>query len=781
MHTLSHIRRHQPLPLAAAAALLGCWADSWAGRLWLLAAALLLAACLRKQAPLFLLGVFVCFWLRSSLFFGPMAALPFSSKPLTFDAVVCQLPPSGGQTRVLMRTRSFGWPVMLRLAGDWPLSPGDRVRLTGRLVPAQGARNPGGFDSARWYRSQGWAGDVCPVSRQAVQVLSPGHSRERGFLSLNQTIRQRLQAQLPAASAGLLLALVTGQGDQLPQADRLAIQQAGLAHLTAVSGLHVLCLLGPVRWLLEKLGWHFRIRLLVQLLVLVGFGCLTGWPLSVVRAVIMTGWHLAGRLFLRPVSRLHTGALAFLCLLAWRPGAFLQAGFWLSFTATAAVLGPAPLLARKLGRLLPAPLGFLSRPLAAGCCAQWASLPWLMLFYGQVNGLALVTNLLAGPLIQLVLSACLLTAPLWLPGCPAFLSSLVFKGLNVGLALFLNLSRETARFRWLSVSSRQVWLWLPLFVAGLLLWLWHRKSLPPAAVTGRLLACLAVCVVLLQLTVFRPIDAFWAFDVGQGDALLLCSQNRALLVDGGNPGQGYQVLVPALDRLGFKRVAALASHAHDDHTGGLLDLVNLGRISRLLIPDGCLEAGPDAAALQVLVARCRELGVPVQTVTARDTITLTRSLVIEVLDPPLTAEQVRQGAADGNAWSLILLARFPGGRVLLTGDCTPQAEQRLLQARLWPRADVLKVAHHGAGLTTTSDLLQAVSPQLAVISVGSRNPYGHPAPALLARCQAAACTITRTDKQGAVRIRFKAGRLSVQTAVEEEDHGATDPARTQLQ
>jgi competence protein ComEC len=136
------------------------------------------------------------------------------------------------------------------------------------------------------------------------------------------------------------------------------------------------------------------------------------------------------------------------------------------------------------------------------------------------------------------------------------------------------------------------------------------------------------------------------------------------------------------------------------------------------------------------------------------------NIFLTVLAPPDDPRISREAIADGNAWSLLLLAELSGRSLLLTADCTADAEKRLVDQEAWPQVDVLKVAHHGSAYTTQPAMLDQVRPAVAVISVGA-NWYGHPAGAVLERLQESGCAVYRTDESGAVCIRFSPDRLDI--------------------
>jgi competence protein ComEC len=258
-------------------------------------------------------------------------------------------------------------------------------------------------------------------------------------------------------------------------------------------------------------------------------------------------------------------------------------------------------------------------------------------------------------------------------------------------------------------------------------------------------------------------------DVGQGDAILVRGPDgRALLVDtgGGGPGRsdrGERVVLPALRRAGITRLTALAlTHGDPDHSGGLASLLEGIPIDTVWVP-----AGTEDAEWQrpIVVA-----GVPRLALARGDRLWM-GPLLVRVLHPPHDDPDGPPWVSDANNASLVLRVEWGLAAVLLTGDAEQPAETDALAARLPLAAPILKVGHHGSRYASSAPFLAAVTPRLALISVGERNPFGHPNPAALARLAAAGATVYRTDYEGAIEVTSDGAHLWV--------HREVDPGRTE--
>lgn len=666
-----------------------------------------------------------------------------------------------------------GIPVYL-VSSDL-LEDGSRISVRVRGSRPSGQRNPGGFDEARWLAGQGIFLKAEPLSARSTVLLlpAPRWSLRRWGAALRRLFGSLAQAMLPADRAALLSGLLLGDTDGLSDADRYAFRESGLAHLTSVSGANVAYVLLPVTSLLRRSGLRRSGRLWLTLAALAAFGFITGWQTGVTRAIFMSAAVAGARLFRRRADAGSTLALAVLVLLTFRPLSALSAGFWLSAAATAALIyGSGPLAETLTGRLPVRIPESLVRLLATSLCAQLAVLPMLSRISGNLFLPGLLVNLPASPLAGLitVLASVLLPAAALMNGLPAVFPSWLLpwlaRSLRVCLDLLAGLAAQSARLRFgrLFCSQINLFFWL----AGLFLLLailLHLNSRRLRRQRCCRLLAFAACPLLLaglawNILAWRSLPAVqvWFLDVGQGDAILIRTRSGAtVLIDGGRSGCGYQVVLPAMDALAISRIdLVIATHGHDDHAGGLIELLESRRAACLILPAGLAEAGGPGHASGLeqdlvggLVKTSVQAGIKVQTVQARDTIVLDRSARLTVLYPDIEAATVPPGETDGNERSLQLLAELAGQRLLLTADCTAPIEEWLSSRDTWPQADILKVAHHGSRLTTNTGFLAAVRPAIAIISVGP-NLYGHPAADTLRRLADSECRILRTDEGGAV-------------------------------
>ena len=265
--------------------------------------------------------------------------------------------------------------------------------------------------------------------------------------------------------------------------------------------------------------------------------------------------------------------------------------------------------------------------------------------------------------------------------------------------------------------------------------------------TFLLFSAVLFCFAIASLPYFRGNDMqsegleLHFIDVGQGDASLVLCDGHAMLIDGGTPGSSRTIYTylqqHKIDHLDY----IVASHAHDDHVGGLAGALNAAKADHALSP----VTQADGRAFQSFLKYLDQQGVSITVPAPGDTFSL-GSASFQILGPIRDTTNV-------NDTSLVIRLTYGSFHALFTGDAGTQEEQDILQSRASLRSDVLKVGHHGSADASGEAWLQAVRPKTAVISCGVNNEYGHPASQTVSRLEAIGTEILRTDQMGDIVIR----------------------------
>ena len=610
-----------------------------------------------------------------------------------------------------------------------------------------------------------------------VEVLAEGSWFEERAADVRQIVRDRLAAtigRLGVRSAAITTAVLIGDRAGLDETVQRQLQEAGTYHVIAISGGNI----AIFAWLVLAIGRTIRLpwraALACTAAALVGYGGVAGNEASVSRAIVMALVYLAALGLDRRSGSVSALAIAAALILCATPLAILDAGLLLTFGATIAiVIGvPRAVDACRLCRLPVAVVGVG----AASLASEIALLPIAALYFMRVTVAGLVLNLAAVPLMSLVQIGGLATLAIDAVHEPAgtlaaWLPHLAAEGLVRSAALVDLTPWATWR-----VSSPPWWLvtgYYALLGAWLLRARWVRVVVPYHRLNGALAAsCLGGAALLV---VSGPLHAgiedrpgflrLTMLDVGQGDATLIrMPGGRALLVDTGGLGGrsrfdvGERVVAPAVWALGVKRLDALViSHGDPDHMGGA------PAVLPMLRPREVWEGIPVERhePLQALARLASDRGASWHRVRAGAERRY-GVVTVKVLHPgPADWERPRVRNDD----SIVLDVRVGGVSIILPGDIGSDVEQSLIGAIEPAPFRVLKVAHHGSRTSTSDAFVEALRPQVALVSCGRDNPYGHPVPAVLERLTAAGAAIYRTDRDGAVTIETDGRSVEVRTWV----------------
>jgi competence protein ComEC len=746
---------------------------------------------------------------------GRLAAEPRARGPdftqivLEADAVITD------DTRRIVTGR-----IQIALNGPLPpLAEGQRIAGEFRLHQPRSFRNPGAFDYSAYLARH----DIYLLGSghaERVRVLEPYSPSWR--VTAKRWAVDTIRAALPPVSAALLAGILLGERDELPPEIQDTFRRAGVYHVLAVSGFNVALLAAAVFAALALFRVPLAAAAVVAIVVVVGFAAVVGKEPSVLRAVVMAVLTLVALVLSRHSSLLNSLALAALLILALRPGELLEPGFQLSFGATLGiVLFVEPVRGALTARGCPR---WLAEVIGVSASAQAAVAPIMLTHFNQVSTIGVLSNLAVVPLAAIATLAGLLA--LLAAAVHGALGQPLFDGVWVTLLALRACAHGAARVpgAMLHLSSPPLTASLAFYAGlGLLLWMAGRRQerfriLPPpgsepvseparGGVGGTIIPVGALAIALFTTAaaivlwpLLRPADGrlrLSVLDVGQGDAIVIeLPDGRVVLVDTGPGGArrldtGERIVAPFLWNRGVRRLAAvIVTHDDADHAGGLPSILRLFRVDELWtsaevlpgrrwfgnVPVTVLApvrpvAGPGGsqpAARAALPGQSKASQPPGQ---ARpdphraQNSERTRSASGRGLTPE-KARTDRTRAADRNNRSIVIRIDHGLLSFLLAADIETEAESFLRAAQAPLRTTVLKVAHHGGRRSTGAAFLAESRPTFAVISVGSRNRFGHPAPETLARLREVGARIYRTDEHGAVMLESDGQDLVVSTGAD---------------
>lgn len=558
---------------------------------------------------------------------------------------------------------------------------------------------------------------------------------------------ERLYGERAPFVAALTLARREGFDRDL----RDTFARTGLAHLLAISGFHVGVIAALLFATLRSSGLRSPGARLGAGVGVWAYVALIGFPDAASRAALILTVVALSSVRGRPPARWGALASALLVLLALDPGRAVSAGFQLSFAGSAGLVawaGPlTEMWRRKVDGRVPEPVVL---GIAASVAATLATLPIVAWHFEQVSLVGIPATLVASPIVALALPGAIASVAL------DFISHDLALFLAGGVSTLLDVLAsgvvELGSHRWVALWATRASV---LAMVGGIAVAAHVARRPWIGARGRrvltavyIVAGILAWPVLLSLQ-GRGTAEVLMLDVGQGDAVALRSPGgRWILVDAGPPSRvsdprGHPV-VRALRARGVRSLEAMIlTHADLDHIGGARAVLRSFPVGAVYDPG--LAAGKEAFVDVLEAASRRE--VPWLVARAGTRLEFGR-LGIEVLSP---TDSMRAAGVETNDGSVVLMVRYGAFDVLLTGDAYKPVERRIATL-LGPDIEVLKVGHHGSDTSTDPVLLDGIRPELAVISVGPNNRYGHPAPEVLERLRERAIDVRRTDEDGTVTI-----------------------------
>ncbi|WP_243337278.1 DNA internalization-related competence protein ComEC/Rec2 [Anaeromyxobacter soli] len=675
-------------------------------------------------------------------------------RPAPLEGRIVSVPESLGD-RVRFRLRApEGRPLeVLAAQAPWPLGLGDEVRLRAVLRVPPEARNPGGRDVRARLAASG-------IAHQALATGPAIRTRPARAPSWLERGRERLAEEatraLPAREAGVVRAIGAGDRGGLDPETSTSFARSGLAHVLAVSGMHLVVVAFGLERLLRALLLRAdalaeradprRIAAAIALPVALVYAIATGAGSPVLRAAVAATVILAGTALHREPGGANTLALAAIALLAADPGGALDVSLQLSFAAVAGLVAWAGPLRRALPLERPRAGTWRARllePVVAGACASvaasLAAAPVLAFHFRQLPVLGLLANVAAVP-IGSALTIAATIAAVGAAAAPALGALALVAARPLATALLAVSDAAAApRLAVVGVGSPGLAGVVAFYVAALVA--------TRARGARRLAAALAAVAALLAPAHLRAAAAearggleVLFLSVGQGDAALLrLPDGSAVLVDaGGAPDggadPGARDVVPLLRDLGVTRLAAVfVSHPHPDHALGLAAVAGAFPID-LVFSNGAPAEGEVARVLAALAPVPLAPGDGWERAGVRFDV--------------LGGDREGLGANDA---SVVLRVGYGTTAFLFPGDVEHAGEAAAL-SRGGLRADVVKVPHHGSRTSSSEAFVRAVRPALAVVSLGRDNRFGFPHAEAVERWRAAGAAVLRTDEEGAVRL-----------------------------
>jgi competence protein ComEC len=660
---------------------------------------------------------------------------------------------------------------------------GDVLKITGELeTPSQSED----FDYRTYLARQGI---YSLIYYPKVEILHRGQGVKplQWIYSLRERLSTSLARALPEPQCSLAQAILLGLRGNIPDSLNEAFSRTGTAHLLAISGLHMSIIIAMFLSLgILVFGRQRSIYIWLALALTWLYALLAGMHPPIIRATIMGSLFLMAEFLGRQRSAIIALAFAAAVMVGIQPHILWSVSFQLSFLAMAGLVllfpyfqtwgrkGVARLFENR-EKIVPT-ASIVTDTFAASLAAVIAVWPLIAYNFGMVSLVALPATFFSLPALPFIIVTSALVA---FTGLFALLASQILGWLAwlfLGYLTFVVQGFDALPHSSLEVATISAWHILGYYaiLAGVIVSLNHRKQLADffSRLTSRIkkviqgipkprlgfspkwliLPLLIVAILVWSIALTQPDDKLHVsiLDVGQGDAILIQTPNgQDILIDGGPDPQ--KINLELSKKLSFwDRTIDLVvcTQPQADHVTGLVEVLQRYKVKQVLDPGIPYETFIYQEWLRLI----QDKGIVYNVTRAGQEIDLGNGIKLEVLHPPTSLWAGTSDDVDNNG--AVLSLSWNKVSFLFTADIREEVEFKLIGQRANLRSTVLKVAHHGSKTSTSLQFLAAVDPEVAVISVGEDNPFGHPSPEVWERLigRLGEDNVYRTDEDGTIEF-----------------------------
>lgn len=639
------------------------------------------------------------------------------------------------------------------------LKIGNILKVTGKIYSFSQPGNPGQFDEYRYYHDRGIS---YKFFVQSLKKKNPAYKKiEQWLCDVRTALYENIMACLPEEEAGVAAAMILGEKSALPEETRTLYQESGIAHLLAISGLHISLIGMGIFSLLRRFVLPMKPAALITGTLLVLYGELTGFSLSAQRAVWMMLCYLAARFLGKRYDLYCALALSAFLQLLLHPAVLFQAAFLLSYGTVLGIAVFVQDFQKQVRDHKAVPCFVVLQAFTGSLGIQLVTMPVLLYYYFEINPYSVFVNLIVLPLVGILLSMSFtgsLTACISIPAGKFF-----FGIVHAILSLYDWITEAVQKLPLTSyITGRPAWWQIILYYGFLTLFICltrHPHILKEQYPKRWLLPVMAVFLLLVPIPGDDRLQII-NLDVGQGDCTCIRVAGKTILIDGGSSDVvqvGKYRISSYLKYYGIRKLDyVFITHSDSDHISGLMELVqepdHMGfQIGTLVLPD-VEKTDENYNEMECL---CRESGILVKKMKKGDQIRIGQ-MQIGCLHPFREYSWRTE-----NDYSLVLELSYGKFRGLFVGDLEQAGEEEIMGDIR--DVDYLKVGHHGSAGSGSEKFLAILRPEIAVISAGEGNRYGHPSPETQERLRQIGAKVYCTIEKGAVTVRTDGGEMEIYT------------------
>ncbi|SHF67532.1 DNA internalization-related competence protein ComEC/Rec2 [Ornithinibacillus halophilus] len=617
--------------------------------------------------------------------------------------------------------------------------------IQGDIEPVNGARNPGEFDYSHYLLTQGVSHQVIIESLSQINCET-NTSILSSIFSFRDVLRKKVSEAYSEEISAWIYALVLGDDSHLSQDIIELFQRWSLSHLLAISGLHIGIIISVVFFILVKLNLCTKERAYnVLVLFLPCYALLAGGEPSVWRASLMVIFVILMAKFKWKTSTTDIISIVFIFLLILNPHYIYHIGFQFSFIVTFAILLSKSWILESNS--------IFWQMLRISFISQMILIPLQVTYFYYIQPLSILLNMIVVPYFSLVFIPLLFLLFILSPFhvITTHIATLLVKIHENSFLSLLKMIDYHLSFPWVVGSFPNLIIVIVYFVmAFLLMHFINQNKLSHAFKQGVGIVLLIVVIVLKPY--FSPYGTVTVLDIGQGDAIVIELPYRkgVIFIDAGGTfsfedGQATdkvfkQIIRPFLFKKGISKIdAVFLSHEDEDHVGSVDFMVDSFIIDTIFISDNFTLSMEQESHWKN---------------SGTEIVRVGKGNVVHVNSQDFYVMGGSESYGNSNDNSLVLFSEIGGRKWLFTGDISKHVERNLLLDHPDLKVDVLKVAHHGSNTSTDPTFIKQIEPDVALISVGVNNMYGHPSYEVINTLDDENVQILRTDHDGAIIFHY---------------------------
>lgn len=651
--------------------------------------------------------------------------------------------------------------IALTITGEKRLNIGEHISFYGKLKLPERNTNPKLFN----YRLNLLSDDIHTVmsvkdfSVQSLNIKVPFQYSIRDKFS--KDIINIFNRFLTADRANFISSIILGKSSILDEDQLIKYRDLGLAHILAVSGLHIGIITGFMMFIFSRAGLNPRINVILSLCIIWLYNYLIGFPPSTVRASLMFSALCISRLVHEPYDSLNIIMGSMLLSILINPCWIFSVGFQLSYGATISVV----LLNGRVRGLFYPYKGRLVDSISAILAVNIGLLPIQAYYFNRLPMIGLLANLVTIPIISIVLVIAIIMVFFnytlhFLNGILGYLLNLILSVEEIIVEVLYGMD-----FNLVKMASPDLFYIILYYILVMIFFKIIRIDKLKIEIQKTIIFYTALLILLNSAALLSEDGVNIEFiDVGQGDSILIRTGISTYLMDTGGSlmdsfDVGRFITLPYLEKQGIRELdGIIITHFDEDHYKGI-DAI-FGEIKIKNIYSGYMPEKQD------FLSNIEKHNIPFKIIGEGDKIVLDRNTSLNIIYPG----QMMEGLSSNNK-SVVSVLEHKGTKILFTGDIEMEAEYSILDKL--PQVHMLKVAHHGSRTSTTEEFLEMTNPSYAVISVGRNNSYSHPSGEVIDRLKSKNIHIYRTDEAGSIKAHLKDDKIDLAGFLDLWDYNMT--------